>query len=215
MRHMMQKNLTGTLTRRSPKEKAGSLEYFVSSLPPLKANEWVPVEPSHCHQRFSENALISHVRAISEDRVFTELRCKFETQKLTFFYDHEIDHLPGMLEACALRQGSLVAAHLIYGVPIDWVALLDWMNLKLFNYGEVNVPTCIRGKLSEASRTAYKVELVFDGLLIQHDSPIMNAKGKLIMFSPNFAKKVRHKKISFESLPELRPEEYGIQTVNR
>ena len=115
--------------------------FDLSKLPPLKVGEWLPVEPIHCHQRFPENALISHVRILSEDRIFTELRCKFEREKLTFFYDHEIDHLPGMLEACTLRQTSLVVAHLIYGIPMNFVALLEWMRLKLYNYGEIDTPT--------------------------------------------------------------------------
>lgn len=216
MRQVAKKILPDTSKEPSPEGGGGKgMNHVVNELPKLKAGNWLPVEPIHCHQRFPENALISRIRATSEDRILTELRCKFETKKLPFFYDHEIDHLPGMLEACALRQGSLVAAHLIYDVPMDWIALLDWMNLRLFNYGELNGQTVIRGKLLEASKTTHKVELVFDGLLVQNGYPVMNAKGKLVMFSPSLAKRVRHKKVSFEAIPDLTREYYGLQTINR
>ncbi len=187
----------------------------LSKLPPLKINEWLSVEPIHCHQRFPENALISHVRATSEDRIFAELRCKFDTEKLTFFYDHEIDHLPGMLETCAHRQASLVLAHMIYGVPMEWVALLDWMSLRLFNYGELNTPTVIKAKLLNSDRTTHRVEFELYGLMVQENYPVIEAKGKLVMFSPSFAKRVRHKKTAFDAYPELTREYDGRQAVNR
>jgi len=184
-------------------------------LPPLKVNEWIPVEPIHCHQRFPENALISHVRATSEDRIFAELRCKFDTDRLTFFYDHKIDHLPGMLEACAHRQASLVLAHIIYGIPLNWVALLDWMNIRLFNYGELDTSTIIKAKLLNSQKSTHKVEFELCGLMVQADYPVMEAKGKLVMFSPSFAKRIRHKKAAFDAYPELIWEYYGLKAVDR
>lgn len=183
----------------------------LGTLPRLKVKEWISVEPVHCHQRLPHNALISRVRIISEDRVFTELQCKFETEKLAFFYDHEIDHLPGMLEASAHRQASLVLAHLIYGVPIDWIALLDWMQLKLFNYGELKTQTVIKARLLDTEKTTHRFEFLFDGMLVQDGYPVMEAKGKLVMFSPILANKVRHKKLPFDAIPELAQEHSWIQ----
>ncbi len=164
----------------------------------MKSGEWISVKPVHCHQRLPENTLVDKLRYISEDKVSAETVFKFIPQELPFFFDHEIDHLPGMLEVNAMRQGTLALAHLVYGVPMDFVALLDWMNIKLFNYGELATPTMATSKLLESSISKNKITLTLDGLMLQGDFPIMRAVGKLVMLSPALAEKIRHKKISLE-----------------
>ncbi len=166
--------------------------------PPMtKSEPWIKVEPIHCHKRFPGNTLITHVRSVSRDRVHTEIRCSFNTKELTFFFDHTIDHLPGMLEAAAMRQASLVLAHLVYNVPLDYVAMLEWMNIRLCNYGELRRNTWIRSRLVSELRTSERVQLVLHGLMVQEDYPVMEVKGKLVMFSPKVAKRLRFKKARF------------------
>lgn len=138
--------------------------------------------------------MITHVRVISRDRTLTELRCKFKPRELKFFYDHEIDHLPGMLEACAMRQAALALAHLVYETPMDYVALLDWMTIRLFNYGELETQTIARFKLRDLKQTPHRKELQLEGLMIQGDYPVMGVEGTCVMLSPELGRSVRHRK---------------------
>ncbi len=156
--------------------------------------KWITVNPAHCHQRFLKNTLVNKIRCVSEDKIFAEIAFRFIPQELPFFFDHHIDHLPGMLTVNAMRQGSLALAHLLYGIPMDFIAILDWMNIKSFNYGELGKPTIAKSKLLECIRNRHKITLILDGIMMQGDYPIMKATGKLIMLSPHLAHKIRHKK---------------------
>lgn len=175
------------------KEKISFLQY-IKNLPTLKLNEWIRVDPVHCHQRLPQNTLISHIRVVSTDRVWTESLCKFKIEELDFFFDHEIDHLPGMLLVNAFRQDALVLAHVVYGAPMNFVALLHWMDIKIFNYGELNTPTIVRYKLVSFKKTLNRMELVLEGLIIQEDYPVMGVKGKCVMLSPKLGVEIRHTK---------------------
>ena len=166
----------------------------------IKLGEWITAEPVHCHQRLLENTLVSKVRFTSEDKVSAEISFKFIPQELPFFFDHDIDHLPGMLEINAMRQATLAMAHLLYDVPLDFVALLDWMDIRLFNYGELNIPTTAKSKLLGSSRSRHKITLTLDGLMVQGAVPIMRATGKLVMLSCALARKTRHKKLTQEQI---------------
>lgn len=160
----------------------------------IKRNEWIEVKPIHCHKRLRENTLVEKVRAVSEDKTATEVLHRFIPQELNFFFDHEIDHLPGMLEACAIRQACLAVAHLIYRVPIDYVAMMEFLNIKFYNYGELNIPVHTKGKLISISRNKNKIIIDLEGLMIQDTYPLLKAEGRLIAFSPALAAKTRHKK---------------------
>ncbi len=162
----------------------------------VNLGEWIDAVPIHCHQRLLKNTLVTKVRYVSEDKIFAEAMFKFIPKELRFFFDHEIDHLPGMLEVNAMRQGTLALAHLIYGVPMDFVALLDWMDIKLFNYGELNTPTKAKSKLLASFTSKNKITLRLEDLMMQGEFPIMRSTGKLIMLSPSLAKKIRHKKLT-------------------
>jgi hypothetical protein len=165
----------------------------------LKLGEWVEVKPSHCHQRLPENTLVSKLRIMSKDKADGELLMKFEPEKLIFFFDHEIDHLPGMLEASALRQCALALAHLVYDVPMDYIVILDWINIKLYNYGELNTETIVKSKLIDIKKEKNRITIVLEGLMMQKGYPIMRMKGALIAFTPQFAAKIRHRKITLDS----------------
>ena len=94
---------------------------------------WIQVEPIHCHKCMPENTLVEKVRIASDDNKKCEAIMKFNPDELKFFYDHEIDHLPGMLEICAIRQCALAVGHLIYGIPLNYEAVLGWLNIEFDN----------------------------------------------------------------------------------
>ena len=162
--------------------------------PQLDANTWIEVKPVHCHKRLNENTLVQKLRSVSGDKKQCELLLKFNPTELSFFFDHEIDHLPGLLQICALRQCSLALAHLVYDVPQDYVTVLDWIKVKLYNYGELDKESIVKSSLLEERREKNRTVLVLEGLLVQEDCPVIRMRGKLIALSPLLAEKIRRKK---------------------
>lgn len=159
---------------------------------------WIDVEPIHCHQRDEKNKLVSGVKALSEDGTLTEVKFKFIPEDLHFFFDHKIDHLPGMLEVNGMRQLSLAVAHLIYNVPMNYVALLGWLKVRFYSYGDLNCETRATVKLKDYKFTRFKREYVFSGVMHQGDKKLLRVDGQLIMMHPELSEKVRDMKIAID-----------------
>ena len=174
------------------------LQELKKELPEIKINRWINVAPIHCHQCLPENTLVTKLRAISKDRVFTEVMFKFTPPKLKFFFDHKIDHLPGMLEICAMRQACLALSHLIYGVPMSFITVLDHLEVKMYNYGELDKQTFAKGKLLNIYRNKYRIIIDLEGVMLQEDYPVMKMKGKLVTLHPAIVEKFRYKKVSYK-----------------
>lgn len=156
---------------------------------------WIEVEPSHCHKKLDQNTLVSGIRIVSEDETVCEVLMNFNHRELGFFFDHEIDHLPGMLEICGFRQGALALAHIVYGVPREFVTSMGWLEINFINYAELDTLTSIQSKLLSVSRSESRIELQLEGLMLQDDVPVLKMKGNLIGLSPGKAAKFRHRKI--------------------
>jgi len=165
-------------------------------------DNWVLVDPVHCHQRDERNKLIEKVRSLSPDGKRVQAKFKFIPEDLWFFFDHKIDHLPGMLEINGLRQLSLAMAHLIYKVPMGWIALLDWLKTTFYSYGDLSVDTYARAELLHETITKLKCEYVLTAVMHQGDKKLMRMHGKLIMLHPALEKRVRNMKVSLDA-PEV------------
>jgi hypothetical protein len=169
----------------------------------LEVGTWIKADPIHCHQRLEKNKLIDAVRACSEDGLKTEVKFKFNPNELEFFFDHAIDHLPGMLEVNGMRQLSLAVAHLVYKVPMNYVALLGWLKVRFYSYGDLNVETRANVDLVETRFTKFKKIYVFTGIMHQNGIKLMRVDGQLIMMHPLLADKTRNMKIKIDD-PEQR-----------
>jgi len=161
--------------------------------------DWIKVDPIHCHKRLSENSLVKGFRVASQDGAQCEYKIGFNPSKLGFFYDHKIDHLPGMLEVCALRQVALVGGHLGYDIPMDYMMVLNWLDVKLYSFGEI-APTLARTTLCEYEKSKSRVKLILDGILLQGDVAVMRMKGEMLAFHPKMASRIRNTKVEFKNI---------------
>jgi hypothetical protein len=152
--------------------------------------EWIRLHPLHCHQRLEKNQLVERVRLLSEDGRRVAAVLNLDPSQLDFFFDHEIDHLPGMLLVNAARQCVLAASHAIYNVPIDYIALLDWMKVKFCAYGELHTETTAEATVDYHDTTKKKT-FVFNGVIRQGDRLLMRLNGRLVMLHPRLGGKVR------------------------
>jgi hypothetical protein len=107
-----------------------------------------------------------------------------------------------MLEINGARQLSLAVAHLVYGVPMDQVALMSWAKLMLYSYGELKIETSAIVELVHEKKTKLKAEYVIRTLMYQGDKKLMRFEGKLIMMQPALAAKMRDMSIGRDH-PEL------------
>jgi len=99
-----------------------------------------------------------------------------------------------MLMICGMRQSALALAHLIYGVPQEFVAMIKWLEIRFINYAELDTETRVLSRLIDISEVNGRFELVLDGVMMQGDIPVLQMKGSLLALRPDLAKKIRQRK---------------------
>ncbi len=88
----------------------------------------------------------------------------------SFFFEHAVDHVPGLALIEAARQFGLAVAHRYYEVPMDYVFLLSGMNVGFTRLIELDQPAFIRGTLEPLKwRRGVVHELSFSGTFVQGD----------------------------------------------
>jgi hypothetical protein len=71
------------------------------------------------HKRCPENVLVARVERVSDDAPDSfAVQLLFPTDH-PFFFEHPLDHVPGLALIEAGRQTGLVVAHRFYGVPLQ------------------------------------------------------------------------------------------------
>ncbi|MBI3534383.1 MAG: hypothetical protein HY072_02705 [Deltaproteobacteria bacterium] len=97
---------------------------------------YLPVEAKHCHHALRHNAFITRASQTGINEF--DLIAEVDHINENFFFDHEIDHIPGMLTANMIRQSVLVVCHLFLGVPFTKKFLMDNLEIKFHGLAKLN-----------------------------------------------------------------------------
>ncbi|MCP3962202.1 MAG: hypothetical protein GY719_30535, partial [bacterium] len=57
-----------------------------------------------------------------------------------FFFEHPLDHYPGLMLIEAGRQFGTTVAHLLYGVPFDTAFILNGLRVDFTSFAELGKP---------------------------------------------------------------------------
>jgi hypothetical protein len=68
-----------------------------------------------------------------------------------FFFEHPIDHAPGLMLIEGVRQTGTAVSHLFYEISFDLVFVLNWIEVKFGNFGELNSPIAVKMAITEKS----------------------------------------------------------------
>jgi hypothetical protein len=98
--------------------------------------QYQSVEPKHCHKALRHNAFITGTRRIGENKF--QMIAHVDHVREQHFFDHEIDHIPGMLTACIIRQSVLVACHVHMQVPFSKKFLMDHLEVSFHDHAHLN-----------------------------------------------------------------------------
>ncbi|WP_338861454.1 AfsA-related hotdog domain-containing protein [Mycetohabitans rhizoxinica] len=60
-----------------------------------------------------------------------------------FFFEHEIDHVPGLMLVEATRQVGTAISHLFYEVPFGVAFVLDEFNVSYAHFAELSAPLAV------------------------------------------------------------------------
>ena len=112
------------------------------------------IEHAYVHKRKAANVLIS--KAFRLGNLF-HFNMFLDTEELRF--DHESDHVQGMLAIEAMRQAGIATAHLL-GLPLHGMIVLDKIETTFTSFLEAESPILIRTALVPGSRPKHGLTLV-------------------------------------------------------
>jgi 2-oxo-3-(phosphooxy)propyl 3-oxoalkanoate synthase len=80
-----------------------------------------------------------------DDRCVAEV---FVDTEHPYFFEHPVDHVPGLLLIEAVRQTGIASVHQILGVPLDAAMIVDTFTVAFERYAELDQPLFV-GLLAE------------------------------------------------------------------
>lgn len=121
------------------------------------------------HKYQDENVFISDVHETAQntfecDVVFND--------KHQFFFEHRIDHVPGLLILEASRQMGTAICHLFYDIDYNYSFIIDYSKISFKNFTELNkkitVRTIIEADVRKKNRKIFsgKSYVIQDGVVI-------------------------------------------------
>jgi hypothetical protein len=100
------------------------------------------------HKIFDDNVLIGDLQRVAESSD------EFECQMIVdlshhFFFEHPLDHIPGMMFVEAGRQAGIACSHLFLGIPFDTQFISRGCNVQFVDFGETHRPVKMRTRFKD------------------------------------------------------------------
>jgi 2-oxo-3-(phosphooxy)propyl 3-oxoalkanoate synthase len=148
-----------------------------------------PIERSLVHKSRDQNVALSRVSPVRGHVYAAQVHVDLEHP---FFFDHPVDHVPGLLLIEAARQFGIVVAHQFYGAGSGDIFSLTGVECDFGRYAELEHPTFIRGEVTPI-KTVKGVarELRFEGHFVQRNQPVGAMCGKWRILAPATWERIR------------------------
>jgi hypothetical protein len=149
------------------------------------------VDQALVHKRDRINVVLSRVAPVpSLDHSFVAQ--VHVDQSNRFFFDHPLDHAPGLLLIEAARQFGVLVAHEHYGVPMDYSFVLRSFHIQFDRYAELDAPIFIVGRTADRKEGRGGLSrMTFAGEFVQRGRRIGTMTGAWRMVSPAVLARLR------------------------
>jgi hypothetical protein len=108
------------------------------------------------HRSHIEHVFISPIQVVSGEPELYEADVIVD-QRHVFFYEHPLDHVPGLLLVEAVRQMGTAVTHLYYGAPNDSAFVLNEMMIKFSQFAEHSSRLQIKMRIHDVNRRRGRV----------------------------------------------------------
>ncbi len=92
------------------------------------------------HKAKWENVLVADVKALGENAFVAEMT---QDSQHDYFYEHYLDHVPGLYVVEAVRQAATAISHLFKNIDNNHTFVLNNMNVSFSHFIETNEPAFI------------------------------------------------------------------------
>ncbi len=144
------------------------------------------------HKWQDENVLVSRIEQVTngdEDTFFVQF---FLEADHPFFFEHPLDHYPGLMLVEAGRQAATALTHLFYDVPLNSVYILQGLSVDFTAFAELNEPVFVLTKVTDKRLRQGKLTGMFcEGAFIQRGKPIGTMSGRWQIYERRVAQRLR------------------------
>lgn len=145
------------------------------------------------HKHRVENVFVSRFEALDDEHPDDFIAQLFIDPTHGFFFEHPLDHVPGLMLVEAGRQLGTAVAHVAYDVPIgDTVFILNGMEVDFTSFAELDEPVFVNSEVSEKKfKRGALTEMFYHGNFIQNEKPIGFMSGRWNIYSKKVMQRMR------------------------
>lgn len=131
------------------------------------------IQQSFVHKSNPDNVAITRVVRIDSKEYEAFATQVHVNQSHAFFFDHPLDHVPGMLLIEASRQMLTAIPHIFYETPINNSCILDLMTARFEKFAELGKPIfLVAVVLNKVLRQRGGIEFDIRVTLMQAGQPV-------------------------------------------
>jgi hypothetical protein len=141
------------------------------------------------HKHYLNNVVITHPIVLNEkNNLFrTKIVIPFDNK---FFFDHQYNHVPGMLIIEAGRQVGTAISHIYFNAPMDFFFILHNMESQFTNYISINTPVYIDVLITSLNtKNNIPKQISAQGIVHQNQSEVAKLFSSWTMVSPKVKKR--------------------------
>ena len=159
---------------------------FADGPPPLLDRKLV-------HKDYDQNVFISRFEALDAEHPDDFVAQLFIDKTHPFFFEHTLDHVPGLMLVEAGRQLGTAVAHVAYGVPLgDTVFILNGMEVDFTGFAELDQPVFVNSTVSEKKfKRDMLSQMFYHGNFVQNEKAIGYMSGRWNIYSKRVMKRMR------------------------
>ncbi len=145
------------------------------------------------HKHHQENVFISRFEPLDDDHPDEFIGQLALPESHPFFFEHPLDHVPGLMLVEAGRQLGTAVAHVHYGVPVgDSVFILNEMTVDFTSFAELGKPVFVNSTVSEKKlKRGALTEMFYQGNFVQSEAPIGFMSGRWHIYPKRAMKRMR------------------------
>ena len=180
-------------------EKSTNIELAAVS---TRLRQWAEeFDRGHCprldrkfvHKQHDENVFVSRFEAVDEAHQDDFIAQLYIDKSHSFFFEHPLDHVPGLMLIEAGRQLGITVAHLAYGVPlVDTVFILNGMEVDFSAFAELDRPIFVNSSVKEKKfKRGTLTEMYYYGYFLQNEKHIGEMSGRWHIYSKQVMQRMR------------------------
>lgn len=150
------------------------------------------IDKKIAHKTNEQNVFLSRVEKLESDDADSFLSQILIDDKHPYFFEHEYDHVPGMMIIEAGRQIGVAIAHLYYDVPHDKAFILNELNIRFSKYVEKDIPFFVFSRVSDIKiRKGELLKMMHEGYFIQDNEVVAYMGGMWQMYDKKIIERLR------------------------